>query len=350
MISKETRTQSDKSLLHFCGEAKHFSLFEEICSTQCLPRENIFACLNTENSPLNQITDGPSMFKILANIGLSSKLSSLTIETKHEVFKSICKHNLQKAMELFQDSLSTKEIIEFVKVKDTNEGVNALMIAAITCSDKVLMTMITSIFLSQHCPREEKGQLLHAQDGKGRTLMSIIIGQGESLKFAKELMLKFERDFHREEDGSNSEMVPLVQCFQEKLGPSRDVAAALNDEQAYLTPTSGKIMTWILVFGQFMVPFSIYVQDIVTDGLLAGEYFKKWKDGITELSTCLPMNQTQCSSDLSDIHLLLKVPMELEPYPCFNYSVAFILMPLGCFFSEWFIHKRHALMKKVKKC
>ena len=99
-----------------------------------------------------------------------------------------------------------------------------------------------------------------------------------------------------------------------------------------------------------MVPFSIYVQDIVTDGLLAGEYFKKWKDGITELSTCLPMNQTQCSSDLSDIHLLLKVPMELEPYPCFNYSIAFILMPLGCFFSEWFIHKRHALMKKVKIC
>ena len=123
MISEETRAQSDKTLLHCCGEAKHFSLFEEICSTQCLPRENIFACLNTENSPLNQITDGPSMFKILANIGLSSKLSSLTIETKHEVFKSICKHNLQKAMELFQDSLSTKEIIEFVKVKDTNEGV-----------------------------------------------------------------------------------------------------------------------------------------------------------------------------------------------------------------------------------
>ena len=348
MISEETRAQSDKTLLHFCGEAKHFSLFEEICSTQCLPRENIFACLNTENSPLNQITDGPSMFKILANIGLSSKLSSLTIETKHEVFKSICKHNLQKAMELFQDSLSTKEIIEFVKVKDTNEGVNALMIAAITCSDKVLMTMITSIFLSQHCPREEKGQLLHAQDGKGRTLMSIIIGQGESLKFAKELLLKIERDFFREEDNFNSEMVPLVQYFQDNLGPSRDVAAALDDEQAYLTPTSGKIKTWILVFGQFMVPFTIYMQDIVTDGLLAGEYFKEWKKG-TRLSTCQQLNQCNSSSDLSNINQLLKYPKELDPYPCFNYSIAFILMPLGCFFSEWFIHKRHALMKKVKK-
>ena len=174
------------------------------------------------------------MSRILANIGLSF----LTKGTKQQVLNSSCKHNLQKALELFQP----QEIIEFVKNKDI-KGVNALMMAAITCSDKVLMTMITSIFLSQHCPREEKGQLLHAQDEKGRTLMSIIIGQGESLKFAKELMLKFERDFHREEDGSNSEMVPLVQCFQEKLGPSRDVAAALSDEQAYLTPTSGKVKT-----------------------------------------------------------------------------------------------------------
>ena len=281
------------------------------------------------------------MSRILANIGLSF----LTKETKEQVLNSSCKHNLQKALELFQP----QEIIEFVKNKDI-KGVNALMMAAITCSDKVLMTMITSIFLSQHCPREEKGQLLHAQDEKGRTLMSIIIGQGESLKFAKELLLKFERDFHREEDGSNSEMVPLVQCFQEKLGPSRDVAAALNDEQAYLTPTSGKIMTWILVFGQFMVPFSIYVQDIVTDGLLAGEYFKQWKKpkNAAGLSPCLALSQN-CSSNLSNVRELAYVPMQLESYPCFNYTVAFILMPLGCYISEWFIHKRHALMKKVKK-
>ena len=344
MPSEETKKVNDKSLLHFCGEGQHFSLFEKICSTKCLPREDIFACVNAEKSPLNQVTDGPLMFKILANVGLSS----LTEETKQQVFNSICKHNLQKAMELFQDSMSTKEIIEFVKPKDTKDSVNALMMAAITCSDKVLMSLITSIFLSQHCPEEEKDRLLHTQDEKGRTLTSIVIGQGESLKFAKELLLKIERDFHREEEDTNSEMVPLVQCFQDKLGPSRDVAAALKDEEAYLNPTSGKIKTWVLVFCQFMVPFSIFVQDIVTDGLLTGEYFKKWKND-SGLSTCKLLNQSQCSSDLSDIHQLAQIPMKLHPYPCFNYSIAFILMPLGCFFSEWYIHKRHALMKKVRK-
>ena len=82
--------------------------------------------------------------------------------------------------------------------------------------------------------------------------------------------------------------MPLVQCFQEKLGPSRDVAAALKDEEAYLNPTSGKIKTWVLVFCQFMVPFSIFVQDIVTDGLLTGEYFKKWKNysGLSTKNLC----------------------------------------------------------------
>ena len=173
MPSEETKKVNDKSLLHFCGEGQHFSLFEEICSTQRLPREDILACLDTEKSPLNQVTDGSLMSRILANIGLSS----LTKETRQQVFNSICKHNLQKAIDLFQP----QEIIELVKAKSTKEGVNALLMAAITCSDKVLMSLITTIFLSQHCPEEEKDRLLHTQDEKGRTLMSIVIGQGESL-------------------------------------------------------------------------------------------------------------------------------------------------------------------------
>ena len=146
MPSEETKKVNDKSLLHFCGEGQHFSLFEKICSTKCLPREDIFSCVNAEKSPLNQVTDGPLMFKILANVGLSS----LTEETKQQVFNSICKHNLQKAMELFQDSMSTKEIIEFVKPKGTKDSVNGQAIKHADYADSRRLTQTHADFTIKH--------------------------------------------------------------------------------------------------------------------------------------------------------------------------------------------------------
>ena len=141
-------------------------------------------------------------------------------------------------------------------------------------------------------------------------------------------------------------MIPLVQCFQDKLGASRDVAKALQDEQTYLTPTSGKGKAWFVVFCQFMIPISIYLQDVVTDSFLAKEYHQQYWTG-TRVPSCKMLNTSQCSTTSDDLHDLAQYPSKLEPYPCFNYTMAFILMPIGCFFSEWYLHKRHALMKKV---
>ena len=214
-------------------------------------------------------------------------LSSLRRPTKQQIFNTICRHNLGKAMELFQNHVSPREFNTYAKEKD-DEDVTPLMMAAMASSDKVLMTLITNIFLTNTCRREEKGKHLHDKDKHGRTLMKIVIAQGDSLAFAKEMLMKIERDFHRED--KDPEIVPLVHCFQNKLGPSRQVATALKDEQMYLTPTKGKFKVWFCVFCQFMIPFSIYLQDVVTDSLLAKEYHHGIKSNGTNFSTCQVIN------------------------------------------------------------
>ena len=179
-------SSENEPLLFYCAKGRHYVLFQRICVTRCLPQKYIIQSINLEKSPLCIITDDASMCKILNCIG---GLSPLTTETKQQVFNTICKHNLHKTLELFQYSLSTKEINSYAKCKDA-KGVSALLMAAISSSDKVLLTLISSIFLSELCPREEKDQHLHDKDQNGRTLMNIVIAHGESLTFAKELLLK----------------------------------------------------------------------------------------------------------------------------------------------------------------
>ena len=328
-----------KNLLHFCSEAKEFQLFNEICSSSCLDKEDIIESLNANNSPLNQITDDDCLEKIIDKFGASS----FSAETQLQITRTICKHNLIKSLEFMQYNTIPKQMIEFIKSKNENNQ-NALMIAAESTSDKVLMVLITSTFLNPNCPQTEKDLLLHDKDQHGQSVLTIIMSQGESLTFAREMMIKIERDFHR--DGSKITLVPLVKCFQNKLGPSREVAKALKDEQAYLTPSMGKKTAWFLVFLQFLIPFVIFIQDVVTDILLSKQYYAEMHndDSLTNAIQC----DKECNQSIKNfIEELDNFPRDLKAYPCFNYSVAFLLMPIICYSSEWYLHKSHSLRRKV---
>ena len=332
----------DKNLLHFCSEFRMFQVFRDICLSNYIKSEDILASLNIKNSPLKMISDDNCMSKVLHRLDILA----FSHEVFLEIFFTICKHNLDKSMEIITKVTKPTDLISFCKSEV--EGENALMTATIACSDQVLLTLISNIFLGNHCTHEDKDVFLHTKDQEGRTLLNLIIAQGDSLVFAKELMIKIERDFHRNE-GQNS-LVPLMECFQNKLGPSRDVAKALKDERAYLIPTRGKVKTWLKVFFLFLIPFSIIVQDVVTDSLLTQQYFKDMR------SKTFDSNEERCQSFVANNCTSSMIPMiqelsliarKLEPLPCFYYSLAFLLMPIGCYSIEWYFQESPLLVKQV---
>ena len=332
--------RSKKNILHLCGEANKFSIFQDICFSPILSKDDVLQMLNAPSSPFNLIADDSCMTHILERFGLNSFSES----TKQQIFNTICKHNMRQAMELFKNNIVVQDVIKYAKAKD-DQGINAFMMAAIASSDHILMTLIVDIFLTKNCTVEEINEFLHDQDPEGRTLLNIIIAQGEALTFAREMIIKIERDFHRSEKGSKT-IIPLVQCFQDKLGPSRDVAKALKDEKSYLTPTDRKFRTWVKVFLELLIPLSIYLQDVITDSFLTERYYEDF------------MNPTQpdkthenCSETIlpliEDLSQILKIPKELKPGPIFYYSLAFLLIPIGCYFFEWYFQESQRLTREV---
>ena len=169
------------------------------------------------------------------------------------------------------------------------------------------------------------------------------MNQGEDLVFAKEMMIKIERDFHRSQKGSKT-IIPLVQCFQDKLGPSRDVAKALKDEKAYLTPTDRKFRTWVKVFLELLFPLGIYLQDVITDSLLTERYYQ-------DLSQPSDKSMSENCSDYETFMKLVKdmseFPNGLEAGPIFFYSLSFLLLPIGCYCLEWYFQESHRLSRQV---
>ena len=304
--------------------------------------------LNAPNSPLNLITEDTCLVNILEDFELKA-FNESTIE---QIFTTICKYNMRKSLELFKKMATPLEIIKYAKVKDAH-GINAIMMAAMASSDQVLMTLIADIFLSQNCNFQEINEFLHDQDPEGRTLLNIIMAQGEVLNFAKEMMIKIERDFHRNE-GSKT-VTPLVKCFQDKLGPSRDAAKALKDEKTYLAPSRGIIKNWIKVFLELLFPLTIYLQDVITDSLLTVEYYQDFMNETSSDNHCdIGGQQLQSSckgpnESFPQISAMSAIPKELANGPRFYYCLSFMVIPIGFYFFEWYLQESQRLSRQVSK-
>ena len=339
--SRSGSKHSKKNILHLCGEAKKFSIFQDICFSPILSKEDVLQMLNAPSSPFKLITNESCLTHILERFGLYSFSES----TKQQIFNTICKHNMRQAMELFKNMTNVKDVIQYAKAKD-DQGINAFMMAAIASSDQILLTLAVDIFLCKNCTTEEINEFLHVQDPEGRTLLNIIIAQGEDLVFAKEMMIKIERDFHRSQKGSKT-IIPLVQCFQDKLGPSRDVAKALKDEKAYLTPTDRKFRTWVKVFLELLFPLGIYLQDVITDSLLTERYYQEFMNLTQPSSKSISDDCSDSVTFLKLVRDMSKFPKELEAGPIFFYSLSFLLLPIGCYCLEWYFQESHRLTRQV---
>ena len=98
----------------------------------------------------------------------------------------------------------------------------------------------------------------------------MVIDQGESLSIARDSLIKIEQDMHKEQNFGE-----LVKYFRDTIGPCEIVAKALSEEETSRSAVNGSISTWdkwkawFFVCIQFLVPFGIFLQDIVTDSLLA---------------------------------------------------------------------------------
>ena len=328
------------NILHLCALAKNHQLMIQICRTKIFQENDILSAFNILNSPLIHIKDEMTLLDILEIF----PLENFDLLIQKDLFRVACRLNFVNIVILYRDNLPPKHLLEIIEEKDEFKN-NALMIAANNSSDLVLMFLITSVFYSFN-DLQKKDDCLHGKNGQGQTLLRVVMDQGDPLAIARDVLIKMERDFHREQRES---CIVLAQCFQNNLGPSKFVGKAMKDEKNYHKSTLKAIIkTWVVCFLIFLVPFSIYSFDVVTDVKLAEHYhrhiFKENETLIANCSMCLnTLNKTT-----NDLVKIMEIPKQLEPYPSFNYMIAFILLPIACHSIEWYCKEGGKMFDQVR--
>ena len=328
-------------------DATKMNLFVDILLNESVEWFDMVALIEKEPRLFTTLVEDMKLVELLKKV----ELNYLVRETRQLFFDDIiAKENLSQVLASFQADLSDGDLIDHIKHKDSY-GRNALMRAALNASDQVLMNLISYLFF--HPQLSPDSELLHDVDNDGKTLLSIVVSQGETLTFAKELLFKIERDMHRGQDNAK-DLVPLTQCLISKLGPSGEVAQTLQDEESYLHPNPK--LTWFKVMIPFLVQLAIISLDIFTDSILTKKYYYDMvasnANNISE-SNCRVYNETLCwltkSSGQDLIEDLVQYPRELKPQPCFWYSLSFLLLPLICYVIEWYFQEADKLKTKVSK-
>ena len=333
-----------ETILHLCGEAEKYGLFEKICFSENVDRAELKDVLNSVKTPLKTIK---SQFEdLFQKLLVFVDWTILDFDCQKVILWHVCKNNFNNAFHFMRKGMELKKFLDFIMLED-EDGNNASMLAAMNASDMVLMSLMSIITYSTN-DNELMNRYLHDANKKGESLLKLVTSHESSLSIHRDILIKAERDFHRTEGNYT-----LVQCFKKRIGPHFIIEKAMTEERIY----TGKIccpsiMPWILAFIPFFIPFVLYTTDIITDSFLV-KYYHDDRGRQRDLVNC-GMNSTEnhtykCSLDESTLRNLMCIPLGLPTEVCFNYSLFFLIMPLITYSFEWYYSQYEAFSKKVKK-
>ena len=224
-------------------------------------------------------------------------------------------------------SFTEADIFELFSETDTRHIQTPLMSAAIGSRDATLTAFLnfysTSIKMSELNDDKYKDMknridhLLHNPDIEGKTLVYYITHSEEKCLGPYGIIMQFELKFHVGDVAKEVELdagyVDLNECLQNKLGSSRETSRALRLLNSTKDPSNSKLLTVICysILSVLLFPMTLYIGDVVLDGMVAKNYHSLWKNGT--------MPETDCHN-----YLLVSPNLNtttLEDYPtCLTYG------------------------------
>ena len=277
------------------------------------------------------------------------------------------------------------------------------MTSALHSNKKCLSIFLHHIGLYQKCLyKDEIGDILHHESNFGDTLLALVLQQGGRLGAAEHLLMDMEREHHLDEAKGKEELVAedvagntesgretgkdreadakakerrkkevkeegkrkLTACLQKHLTPSIEVQKALHElDNSLQKSTCQKALIWIRVFFKsLLIPVALLVLDVAFDGLLVHMYHDyKESNLLDQYHMCkeaainrLRLNSTQlydntCEANWSSSMPFVCIPLALDKYSRFNYSLVFVLSPWIFYHIEYSLSKYWADSVKVNE-
>jgi hypothetical protein len=152
-----------------------------------------------------------------------------------------------------------------------------------------------------------------------------------------------ERRFHKDQSNFSA-------CLKKNLGSSKVTMKAVKDGRKHYSPSSlEKLKKLIGCLFLLLIPMTLYVTDVALDCTLVHQY---WIDafgnnGTIDVETCRFENVARCNN--ADLAYLKDVAKKFDPAEKFGFALAFVLLPLILYATEWYATEWYSNAKIVKQ-
>ena len=137
-------------------------------------------------------------------------------------------------------------------------------------------------------------------------------------------------------------------CLKHNLVSSKVTMKAVKDGRKHYSPSSlEKLKKLIGCLFLLLIPMTLYVTDVALDCTLVHQY---WIDGFgknetTDVDTCRFETSSTCNN--ADLAYLKDVAKKFDPVEKFGFALAFVLLPLILYATEWYSNDK--IIKQVKQ-
>ena len=407
--------KSTDQLLRFSNRFIHFMFgVDEVESySRCISRIASIGILLSPNFDLNSLDDKNRRF-VSDKILFEKFQSNRGVKKNKNIAHLIAKMDVAWAVNRLCNYFPNKNIFRLFMEKDTchkckqrihenNRTVkcyggvgsdcsmqNPLMIAARHTKKAVLASFMnfysSNIDMTElhdtKCKNKEKisidcdnecrvciiKHLLHETDSRGKNLTYYIIVAQVKCLGAYGTILQFEEDFHIRkrfitkdnkeiiEDKEDKDYLLLQSCIQMHVGSSLQANQVLQVFQTARTPKMLSIILTVAsaLLGLYLFQMGLYLMDVITDSLVAQDYYRDWKSPNSSSEIC-QWNPTlsryvivsdQITSNVTD---LKEYPKCLSDMWKFLYTTGFMLLPTLFYLIEMLRHYARILKTRGEK-
>ena len=265
------------SLLHICAENSQNCLMEEIFQSEEVCKELMIKAL-TEKNPdgktvLALLNDQDTMLNILSKLTLSHDHIAQLDNKGRNIFHTLVFRDFVRVIMLLKSCIPREKFLEMLLQQGSRHNNNVLMRAALRSATESLQFLLVWCISNEQLSSEELNRILHDRDDFGNNLLSLVLQQGEALKFSKQILLELEKRYHFKE--KDRPWKSFIECMKRNIDPSISVLEAINDVETTLpkSPLKTSLFKGKAFVQHFLLPSTVIAVDIGFDILLIKEYY-----------------------------------------------------------------------------
>ena len=361
--------QRKMTVLHLCAQNEENKLLLQILKAlnsakQC---SSLFTMTSEGRTVLDLCKDEHTLIQILELLDLTSLEQSLQYcdHKNRNILNHWARNNLHRAIDYLQMHIS-KETFKEMILKESSNGNNPIMISALHSKKESLERFLQHICFYRSLYTDDLDKILHRRDIYGDTILSLILQQSGRLDAAKNIILDMEKKYHgaeAETDETHSTVNKatdegkrrLLKCLKDHLNPSVEVQKAIDDIDSSLPKSTLKkaAICFRVILKSFLIPVLVLFFDTFFDGVLVYQYGDYENDNLFDdyekcrndtLSSRMDLIHGNETSLRDDAHCEVEkrsampfvcIPLALDKYSRFNYSLAFVISPWIFYYIEY---------------